>query len=825
MNKKYEPKKFEQIINKKWIDTEVFSKHDKTKEPFTIILPPPNVTGKLHLGHAWDGFIQDTMIRFNKLNGKDVLFIPGMDHAGIATQAKVEQRIWKEEGLKKSDIGRKKFLEKVWNWKEDYATIIRKQWNKLGLALDYKKERFTMDDGLIEAVQKVFIKMYRDGLIYKGIRAINWDPVLETTISNIEVISKETNSTMFYFKYPIKNSDKFVEIATTRPETLFSDVAIAINPNDETTAWIKNKTIINPLSKKELIVFTDEKIEIGKGTGVMKVSAHSEMDIDMINKRDNLEVIETIDKQGNLNELTGKYNGINRKKARLMIASEMEELGFLIKKETIRNIVGYSERTGEPVETLVSSQWFIKMESLAQKLLNSLNSKDKVIFHPHRFEDVLRKWMENIHDWTISRQLWWGHRIPAWYKDDELKIQLKSPGEGWVQDEDVLDTWFSSGIAPFSFLGWPENLENVEHYYPTSLLVTGYDIIFFWVARMYFQGLDFMKKVPFKEVLIHGLIRSSDGKKMSKSLGNGIDPMDVIKKYGSDSLRWFLLTNSTPGNDIRYSVKKIESSWNLNNKIWNISRFILEEMNESQYKMTESDKWIKAKFEILKNFVKEKILKYDFTLIGKEINNFIYKDLSSSYIEMSKETQNQKFAKNLLKDLLVFLHPWLPFITDKIYSLFNNGELFDNIIIYSNHKFDTKEIDLTLSIIESIKEYKTFKEIKHSKHIKFSSNKELSKLQKQLILKFTSAKYDNNLKNGAKIQSSSFILIIEMTEEDIKKEKERVFTRINKLKEEIKRARGMLLNESFISKAPEEKIILERKKLIEFEKELDILNK
>ncbi len=820
METKYNHKKVEEGKNKEWIDGEVFSKHDKSKEPFTIILPPPNVTGKLHLGHAWDVSLQDAIIRYKKLKGFDTLWLPGMDHAGIATQAKVEMRL-QNQGISKHDLGREKFIDKVWEWKDEYAETIRKQWGKLGIALDYKKERFTLDKEANNAVNKVFVEMYNKDLIYKGKRAINWDPELQTALSNMEVISKETESSMWYFKYQIKDSNEFLSVATTRPETMPSDVAVAVHPEDERFRHLVGRFAISPLTGNELPIITDDYIEIDKGTGAMKVSAHAAIDIDII-KKNRLEIKESILKDGTMNELAGEFKGIDRMDARIKIVEKLNKQNKIIKIDNVMNNVGYSERTGVAVETLVSDQWFVKMSPLAKELIKDLESKDGVNFVPERFKNTLEHWMENVYDWTISRQLWWGHRIPAWYKNNEVKVQIDSPGKGWTQDEDVLDTWFSSGIAPFSFLGWPNSMKDVKRYYPTNVLVTGYDIIFFWVARMYFQGLEFMDEKPFKDVLIHGLIRDEQGRKMSKSLGNGIDPMETIEKYGADALRWFLLTNSAPGNDINYSTQKLEASWNLNNKIWNISRYILEVMDDSTSETTDADKWILNKLSVLEKQVSIRMDKYEFTIVGKDIYQFIQNDFSSWYIEMTKAQPNKKVAKEVLRKTLIIISPLLPFISEEIWSKFNKGTIFEqDWPIIKTEKVDY--IDDVIEVIKSIREFRVIHNLPKSEEVNYSTTKELNEKTKLFITKLANATYELN--KDALFNLKDFDINIKMTDEMKEAERKRIDQEIKRLKSEISRSESMLNNERFVNNASPEKVKIEKEKYDKYKKELDTLMK
>lgn len=818
---KYNHLDVEKDKNNKWIEKKFFSTHTSKDKPFSIILPPPNVTGKLHLGHAWDGYIQDTIIRYKKLMGFDVLFVPGLDHAGIATQAKVEEKIRKELKTNRYALGREKFLEKIWEWKDEYANEIRSQWAKLGLALDYSNERFTMDEGSISAVQKVFITMYKNGLIYRGERAINWDPALQTVLSNIEVIATETKSKMYYFAFDIYDQEnEQIVIATTRPETMFSDVAIAINPHDEEMKRFTNKKAISPLTGEILPIIQSELIELGKGTGAMKVSAHAEMDIEII-KANNLTIKECIDKYGKMTSIAGEYHGMDRFETRKKVVDKLKN--SLVKIDDIINSVGRSERSGEIIETLVQPQWFVKMPPLAKKILENLNTKDGVEFYPTRFSEVLENWMENAQDWCISRQLWWGHRIPAWYKDDEVKVQIESPGENWTQDDDVLDTWFSSALAPFSFLGWPNDETKLKKFYPTSLLVTGYDIIFFWVARMYFQGLEFMNKRPFNKVLIHGLIRAEDGQKMSKSLGNGIDPMDVIEKYGSDALRYFLLTNSTPGQDLRFSTQKVEAAWNLNNKLWNIARYIITVMPENDAMETEADIWIYSKLSKLASSVQEKMETFEFTIIGKEINHFIMDDFSSWYIEFTKSTPNKKVAKDILKKLMIILHPFLPFITDHIFKLIDDSELLDQVFPTFNIIKSNSYIDRVITIVRAIREFRDTKRVSITDKIFYYASVDLSDEEISMINHLTNS--DIKINNDALIPLDGFNLFIELSAKMKKTEQDRIEKEIEFLNKEIIRAQEILSNENFLAKAPKEKINNEQKKLDSFLKRLAEISK
>ncbi|MDD4066267.1 MAG: valine--tRNA ligase, partial [Bacilli bacterium] len=629
----------------KWLDHGCFKSGDKSKPGYCIVIPPPNVTGKLHIGHTTDESLQDMLTRYKRLKGFDALYLPGMDHAGIATQAKVEARL-REKGISRYDLGREKFLEQVWAWKDEYANTIHEQWAKEGLCLDYSKERFTLDEGLSDAVKEVFITLYNKGLIYRGKRIINWDPVQRTALSNIEVIYEETESKMYYFKYVFEGSRDFLTVATTRPETMFGDVCVVVNPNDKRYKSAVGKKVINPANGDLLPIIADEYVDIEFGTGAMKCTpAHDPNDF-AISEKYHLEKPICMNPDGTMNEICGKYKGMDRMVCRNTLVDDIDKSGLLIKIEKHINQVGYSERSHAIVEPYLSDQWFVKMEPLAKQALGFQQTADKIKFYPDRFEKIFTNWMTGIEDWCISRQLWWGHRIPAWYKKDtgEIYVGKEAPKdiENWDQDPDVLDTWFSSALWPFSTLGWPAKTEDLERYFPTDVLVTGYDIIFFWVARMIFQSLEFTKQKPFKDCLIHGLIRDSEGRKMSKSLGNGIDPMEVIDQYGADALRWFLTTSASPGLDMRYSEEKIQAAWNFINKIWNASRFVMLNLGddfkptEIKYnELTDVDKWIIARLNKTIESVDENMDKYEFVVVGTYLYNFIWDDFCSWYIELA----------------------------------------------------------------------------------------------------------------------------------------------------------------------------------------------
>ena len=674
LDTKYNHLEVEKNKYNNWKDKGYFKCGDESKPPFTIILPPPNVTGKLHLGHAWDVSLQDIVARYKRMDGYDVLWVPGTDHAAIATEAKVVAKL-KSEGINKYDLTREEFLDKCWEWTKEYGGNIRKEWANMGLSLDHTKERFTLDEYSVSAVNKVFIEMYNKGLIYKGKRIINWDPEAKTALSNEEVIYKDTKGAFYHLKYYIENSNEYLDVATTRPETLFGDTAVAVNPKDERYKKYVGKNVIVPICNRVIPVITDIHADIDKGTGVVKITpAHDPNDFEVGN-RHNLKRICIMNDDATMNEnVPIKYQGMTREECREVLLSDLKEQDLLLEIEPLVHEVGHSERTGVMVEPMIKEQWFVKMESLANNLLEIQKDKEnKVNFVPERFENLLKSWMTDCHDWCISRQLWWGHRIPAWYKDNEIYVGMEAPNEeGWVQDEDVLDTWFSSALWPFSTLGWPEKTEDLERYYPNDCLVTAYDIIFFWVARMMFQSEELNNVRPFKDCIIHGLIRDKEGRKMSKSLGNGVDPFDMIEKYGVDALRYYLNTDVAFGTDLRFDETKMTSTWNYINKIWNASRFVLmniEDLKEYNFdNLTNEDKWILTKYE---NIVKSSINhmdKYEFNLFGSETYSFIYDDFCSNYIEFAKFNSESNTTKSVLcyvlTGILKMLHPFMPFVTE-----------------------------------------------------------------------------------------------------------------------------------------------------------------
>ncbi|MEG1351178.1 MAG: valine--tRNA ligase [Bacilli bacterium] len=830
LEKKYDHLKVEKDKYNKWLENNYFKAGDTSKEPFCIVIPPPNVTGKLHLGHAWDTTLQDIIIRYKRMKGFDALWLPGMDHAGIATQAKVDQKL-KSEGINPREMNRDEWLKTAWSFKEEYASIIRSQWAKLGLGLDYSRERFTLDEGLNKAVNKVFIDLYNKGLIYRGERIINFDPVALTALSNIEVIYKEVEGAFYHLKYMIEDSDDFLEIATTRPETLFGDTAVAVNPKDKRYKDLIGKNVILPIVNKKIPIIGDYHADMEFGTGVVKITpAHDPNDFEVGN-RHNLDRIIIMNTNATMNENCGIYNGLDRFVCREKLLKDLDELGLLISIKKIKHNVGFSERTNVMVEPFLSKQWFVKMDVLANNALDNQKTKERISFIPKRFEHIFANWMENIQDWCISRQLWWGHRIPAWYKNEEIKVQIECPGEGWNQDNDVLDTWFSSALWPFSTLGFPDKLET--RYFPNDVLVTGYDIIFFWVSRMIFQSLEFTKLPPFKEVLIHGLIRDKEGHKMSKSLGNGIDPMDVIDEYGADALRYFLTTNTSVGQDLRYDEEKVKSTWNFINKLWNASRFVLlnledikiEELNN----LTISDKWILTKLNETIKIVTKNMDKYEFQNVGTKLYQFIWEDFCDNYIELSKANMNNT-TKNVLltvlTSILKMLHPFMPYVTDEIYESLGNKEniTISNYPVY-NKKLIFKDealiIDKIILDITSIRNMKVTNNITKDSFIKLESGyqnifiSQLKIKEEQLINKeldnYKSINYTSNY-----INITYYFMGEELDLDKINEE-------IHNLQLSINKRKKLLENENYIQKAPSNIVKMDRIKLIEEEDKLTIL--
>ena len=813
-----------------WLNNKTFlAGNDKSKRPFAIVIPPPNVTGNLHIGHAWDTTLQDIIIRYKKLCGFDALWVPGMDHAGIATQAKVDEKLSKM-GINPRTLSREDWLKYAWDWKEEYANNIHKQWAKLGLALDYSRERFTLDEGLSKAVRKVFVDLYNKGLIYRGYRIINWDPKAQTALSNEEVIYKDVKGYFYHLKYIIEGTDKYLDIATTRPETLFGDTAVAVNPNDERYKDLIGKNVVLPIVGRLIPIIGDEHADPEFGTGCVKITpAHDPNDYE-VGKRHNLKEIICINPDATMNENAGIYQGLSREEAREKLVSDLEKNGLLLSKEEITHNVGHSERTGVMIEPYLSSQWFVKMRPLADRVLENQKNKDtKVNFVPKRYEKTMNHWMEITYDWCISRQLWWGHRIPAWYKGDEIYVGENAPtGEGWVQDEDVLDTWFSSALWPFSTLGWPNKTDDLDRYFPNDVLVTGYDIIPFWVNRMTFQSLEFMNERPFKDCLIHGLIRDKQGRKMSKSLGNGVNPIEVIDKYGCDSLRLFLTTNSAPGMDLRYDEEKVASSWNFINKLWNASRYVImntNNLNDNNYKEYNNyDKWILTKYNNVIKQVTKYMDKYEFHNAFNALYSFIWDDYCSSYIEISKIYLNdtsKSVLLNILTGIIKMLHPFIPFVTEEIYQNLpfkqSKSIMESSYPVYNKKEvYDILETTEILNDITSLRNFKAENNIINSDAVKIEYLFD-EKLYDGLI-KFKN-KVDN-IEDSIKYESKYAILYFEVknkvSEEDIQKE-------IEELEKSINKRKNLLSNENFVKRAPENIVANEKQKLIEEEEKLSKL--
>ena len=839
---KYNHKQVEDNKYDTWKEKGFFESGDLSKKPYTIVIPPPNVTGKLHLGHAWDTTLQDVLIRYKRMDGYDALWLPGMDHAGIATQAKVDKKL-KEQGINPRAMDREEWLKVAWDWKDEYAENIHAQWAKMGLSLDYTKERFTLDEGLSKAVKHVFVTLYNKGLIYRGERIINWDPEAMTALSNEEVIYKDDEGAFYHLKYMIEGTNDYLEVATTRPETLFGDTAVAVNPNDERYQKYIGKKVILPIVNKLIPIVADTHADPEFGTGVVKITpAHDPNDFEVGN-RHNLERVVVMNPNATMNANAGKYEGMDRFECREELLKDLKEQDLLIKIEKMVHNVGHSERTDAVVEPYLSKQWFVKMRPLADRVLENQKNKDtKVNFVPSRYEKTMNHWMEITYDWCISRQLWWGHQIPAWYKDGETYVGMEAPtGEGWIQDQDVLDTWFSSALWPFSTLGWPEKTNLLERYYPNDVLVTGYDIIPFWVNRMTFQGLEFTDQRPFEDCLIHGLIRDKQGRKMSKSLGNGVDPMDVIEEYGCDSLRFFLATTTAPGTDLRYDEEKVKSTWNFINKLWNASRFTLmnlEGFKKEDYSLENlsiSDKWILTKMNNLITKVRKHMDKYEFNVVGTEIYSFIWNDFCDWYIELAKINMNNTTKSVLiyiLTDIVKLIHPFMPYVTEEIYSMLPVKES-DSIMVSSYPKSDKKMIfkDIKLDeIIELIVKIRRIKlENKVGKDfILVHNNNEVILENIDLIARMT--KCENIIdtcinSNLSKIDINFMNEVLSiyydgtMSEDEIQnllKEKERLLA-------SIERRTKLLSNENYISKAPANIVENDKLALAKEEQELKLI--
>ena len=858
LNSKYDHHLVEKDKYQNWLKNQLFKSGDKSKPPFSIVIPPPNVTGKLHLGHAWDSTLQDMIIRYKRLQGFDALWLPGMDHAGIATQAKVEQKL-REQKQSRYDLGREKFLKVAWEWKEEYAGHIREQWAKLGLALDYSKERFTLDDGLSEAVKEVFIRLYEQGLIYRGERIINWDPVQKTALSNIEVIYEETKSKMYYFKYLLANDKaKFLTIATTRPETMFGDVCVVVNPKDKRYKDLIGTKVINPANNQIIPIIADEYVDVEFGTGAMKCTPAHDLNDFNLGQKYKLEMPICMNPDGTMNELALKYQKLDRFECRKQLVQDLTASNLVVKIEDHLNQVGYSERSNAIVEPYLSKQWFVKMQPLAKAAIEQQEKNDKVEFVPARFEKIFLNWLEGIEDWCISRQLWWGHRIPAYYHkvSGEVVVSKNQPKdlENYLQDDDVLDTWFSSALWPFSTLGWPNKTDDFKRYYPTDVLVTGYDIIFFWVARMIFQGLKFTEEIPFKTTLIHGLIRDSQGRKMSKSLGNGVDPMAVIDQFGADALRFFLTTNSAPGLDLRYFHEKVEASWNFINKIWNASRFVIMNLGEDfkpvEYKyeqLNDVDKWLLHRLSQTIKDVETNMDKFEFVVAGSYLYNFIWDDYCSWYIEMTKVTlndsnqQQKSYTQTVLfrglEAILKMIHPFMPFVSDEIYQVLINDK--NTFLIKQNwpkyqafNKDVEQNFNLLIDTIKLIRNYKSENNLAPNAKLDLvigvkGSLKAFFEKNREYLIRFgflnqltINQEIDKKVVGQFYTLPNLEILIPLAGSINVDEEIKRISIQVDQINKEIIRAEGMLKNPGFVNKAPASKIEEEQKKLADYKQSL-----
>ena len=857
MNKTYNPSEIEDRLYKKWMDKKYFhAEVDRSKKPFTIVMPPPNITGQLHMGHALDNTLQDILIRFKRMQGYNALWQPGTDHASIATEVKVTNKL-KEEGIDKEELGREGFLKRTWEWKEEYGGRIVSQLKKLGSSADWDRERFTMDEGCSKAVQEVFIRLYEKGYIYQGSRIINWCPVCQTSISDAEVEYEDQAGHFWHINYPIVGTDKCIEIATTRPETMLGDTAIAVHPDDERYKDLVGKMVLLPIVNKEIPIVADSYVDKEFGTGAVKITpAHDPNDFE-VGKRHNLEEINILNDDGTINENGGKFAGMDRYEARKAIVKELEEEGYLVRIEAHEHNVGTHDRCHTTVEPMVKKQWFVKMSEMAKPAIEAVKNGD-LRFVPGHFDRTYLHWLENIRDWCISRQLWWGHRIPAYYCDEcgEIVVAKEIPSvcpkcgcTHFTQDEDTLDTWFSSALWPFSTLGWPEKTEDLDYFYPTNVLVTGYDIIFFWVIRMVFSGYEQTGKCPFSDVLIHGLVRDEQGRKMSKSLGNGIDPLEIIEQYGADALRLTLVTCNAPGNDMRYSEKKIIASRNFANKVWNASRFMLMNIekadlsNVSLADLTPADKWILSKANSLVKEVTDNMEKYDFGVAVAKLNDFIWEEFCDWYIEMVKprlynEEDTTKAAalftlKKVLTISLKLLHPYMPFITEEIFCSLQDEE--ESIMVSEwpvfEEEFDFKaeenEVEMIKNAVRNIRNLRADMNVPPSKKASVyvvSEKEEVRRVFEDSKVFFATLGYASEVhvqadKAGIAEDAVSTVIpdaVIYMPFAelvDVEKEIARLEKEAGRLEGEIKRAKGMLSNERFVSKAPAAKVEAEKEKL------------
>ena len=856
LEKKYDPSQVEERLYREWMEKGYFhAEPDDSKTPFTIVIPPPNITGQLHMGHALDNTLQDILIRWKRMQGFSALWLPGTDHASIATEAKIVETMAKE-GLKKEDIGREKFLERAWEWKKVYGGRIVEQLKKLGSSCDWERERFTMDEGLSKAVLEVFVRLYEKGLIYRGDRIINWCPKCCTSISDAEVEYEEQEGSFWHIKYPIKDSDGFVTVATTRPETMLGDTAVAVNPDDERYKGLVGKTVILPLMDREIPIIADSYVDKEFGTGVVKITpAHDPNDFE-VGLRHGLQQIRVMDDRAVMNENAGRYAGMGRYEARKKIVEDLKELGLLAKIEGHKHNVGTCYRCGTVIEPILSRQWFVKMKPLAEPAIEVVKN-GTVKFVPERFSKIYFNWMENIQDWCISRQLWWGHRIPAYYCQGcgEMMVAREQPDRcpkcgstNLVQDPDTLDTWFSSALWPFSTLGWPEKTRDLEYFYPTDVLVTGYDIIFFWVARMIFSALEHTGREPFKYVFIHGIVRDAQGRKMSKSLGNGIDPLEVIQQYGTDALRFALTTGNSPGNDLRFSSEKVEAGRNFANKIWNATRFVLMNFDENvdfgkvdRSKLTAADKWILSRTNTVVKEVTENLENFELGIALQKIYEFIWEEFCDWYIELVKprlfdrddptRLEAQWVLNHVLGTAMKLLHPYMPFVTEEIYRHLINDD--ESIMISSWPVYDSsmefaeeeKDMELIMDAITAVRNIKAEMNVPPAKKIKLifvagGSERRILKDGTKFIERLAGASEILIQADKAGVPDDAVTAVVPGAEiyipledlVDIAKELDRLAKEKENLEKELERVNGKLSNEGFVSKAPAKVVEEERAK-------------
>ena len=860
----YDPKAFEERIYHNWEEKKYFTPEiDKSKKPFSIVMPPPNITGKLHLDHAPDNTLQDMLIRFKRMQGYCTLWVPGQDHASIATEVKVENELLKQ-GIVKKEIGREAFLEKVWEWSDEYRDKIRNQLKKIGVSCDFTREAFTMDENLNKAVRTVFVNLYNQGLIYQGNRITNWCPKCSTALSDAEIEYEEQDGSFWHINYPLADGSGYLEIATTRPETLLGDTAVAVNPNDERFKHLIGKTLKLPLTDREIPIVADDYVDIEFGTGAVKITpAHDPNDF-QVGLRHNLPQIRIMDDHGVINEFGGKYQGLDRYEARKVMIKDLEELGLLVKVKPHTHNVGTHDRCSTVIEPIISKQWYVKMESLAKPAIEAVRS-NKTKFVPERFDKIYYNWMENIQDWCISRQLWWGHRIPVWHCTDcnEMIVEIEAPetcpkcgSKHLKQEDDVLDTWFSSALWPFSTLGWPNKTEDLEYFYPTNVLVTGYDIIFFWVARMIFSGINCMEETPFDTVLIHGIIRDSEGRKMSKSLGNGVDPLEVIDEYGADALRFMLVTGNSPGNDIRYIPERVEAARNFANKIWNASRFVMMNLDEdimNKYKDCKdyslADKWILSRLNTLVKEVTENMEKYELGIALQKVYDFMWTEFCDWYIELVKgvlygENEKEKgivynVLNTVLQTGLKLLHPVMPFITEEIYSTLTNGEsiMVSNWPEYSVEVNDAKaekDMDFIIEAIKGLRNVRAEMNVppsRKAKVIAYSNEEAKAAFTAGIhyIEKLASAQEVEFIEDKAQVPANAVSLVVKGGElfmplldlVDKDKELERLNKEKTKLEGEVSRIDKKLNNQGFVSKAPAAVIEGEKEKRAKYQEMLE----